>query len=110
MLSDNVRKDIIIALQKKRRRIGKLPSRPHKWYPTKVPNPDSWFGVFTPEGAWDLVQQELENGVEAKLLILDKPPGAKSYTFTVSLPGCAEDLYVKIEFLNGWVIGRSFHQ
>lgn len=85
-------------------------TRPTRWQPETVRNPDSWAnGAFTDDTAWDLIASRLEAGEPVEEVALRKPPGAKGYVMKISLGPDVCLLYVKLQLGPKKVFGRSFH-
>ncbi len=96
------------ARDKTRRKVGMPPKEPNYWAPGQVINPETGMS-FTPIGVWDWIADQLESGIDVNHRILEKPPGQDSWWFKATLQGNPRDLYVKITYRGGIVIGRSFH-
>lgn len=101
-----------LARDPKRRCVGG-PDRPVRWWPERVPDPETGFGM-TAAAAWDLLACALENpNQELETLTMDKPPGAIGYVMKIPLPNAPKRLYMKFEFIAvagaNVICGRSFH-
>ena len=81
--------------------------RPTHWAPTECRCPVQG-EPFTPDGAWQFVVQQLEEGCAIEEIVLEKPPGKKGYVLIVKGWG-GEEIYIKLQLGSGMVIGRSFH-
>ncbi len=65
--------------------------------------------TFTEAGAWQLIEEKLEEGERLEEIELDTPPGRKGYVMLIHLEDNKPPLYVKLQLGGGKVIGRSFH-
>ncbi len=102
------RRQMILAIQAKRRVIGIPPDHPNRWHPGTVTGPSGL--PFTTHSAWLFILQLLESGFPITYLALDQPPGADGYVLMVDLStNPVVPLYIKLEFSGYAVIGRSFH-
>jgi len=82
--------------------------RPHSWYPESVNNPVTGF-PFSGPGAWEHIAELLRANHPMTEIILDNPPGQKAYVLKEKLEEDRPELYIKIHFGNGKILGRSFH-
>lgn len=99
-----------LANTERLRHIGRSPSRPSRWKPEHVRNPDDDDRGFTGPGAWQLVASELERGHRVEIVPLRRPEGATGYVMKIRLGSSNRPaLYVKLELCRGHVFGRSFH-
>lgn len=96
-----------LARNKKTRVLG-WPSLPCDWRPMSVENPASGM-TFTDAGAWAFIADLLSKGVLIEVIELDKPPGLEAYVIKHVIDENKPELYIKIHFGNGRVVGRSFH-
>ena len=104
----NIRKEMVGLIKKKRRQLPHFSDMPYHWVPGQILNPrDGMF--FTPNGAWHLIQEKLEEGHEITEIELDNPPGKSGFTMLIELETDKPPLYVKLQLGSGCVIGRSFH-
>ncbi|SFK80593.1 hypothetical protein [Celeribacter marinus] len=83
------------------------PTMPTHWSPQHVRHPDTG-EAFTDPGAWRFVKDLLEAGHPVEVITLDKPPGKKGYVLKCK-GYSSEIIYIKLQILSGFVIGRSFH-
>lgn len=82
---------------------------PCDWGPHKIINPKTGF-PFSDATAWELIADLLENGHEASVVDLDKPPGMQALEILYDLDPNQPYLYLKVHMgKSGVVIGRSFH-
>lgn len=99
----------LVALLKQRKRVSEWSKeRPNDWRPTQVTNPLSGM-PFTPNGAWQFIEEKLEEGHPFEEVALNKPPGKKGYVMKIDLGTNQRMLYVKLQIGSMRVIGRSFH-
>jgi hypothetical protein len=82
--------------------------RPSEWRPTEVNNPESGL-PFTEVRAWEYIADLLDGGHFLEEVTLDQPPGELGYVMIVPLEPKMPDLYIKLQFVGGKVLGRSFH-
>lgn len=92
------------AANKKTRSLG----WPRDWRPQSVESPDSGL-PFTDAGAWNLIAELLRQGVPMKEKELKNPLGQMAFVMKHILDENRAALYIKIQFGNGEIIGRSFH-
>lgn len=86
------------------------PSRPTKWKPGEVLNPNGASdSCFTDSTAWDFIASRLEAGEEVEVINLRRPRGSKGYVMKIDLGLGVPKLYVKLQLVSKKVIGRSFH-
>ena len=64
---------------------------------------------FTEVRAWEYIADLLDANHPLTEVALEEPAGEVAYTMTVSLGESVPELYVKLQFLRGRVLGRSFH-
>jgi len=82
---------------------------PVHWTPEKVTNPDSPIGLcFSASSAWHFLADTLERGHEFKEVLLQKSVGGVAYEVAVVADRGA--IYIKVQFMNGKLIARSFHR
>jgi len=81
---------------------------PTRWQTLQVTNPETGF-PFSDAGAWELIADQIDSGVEIKYVKLDKPSGAIGYAFLMKIDPKRLPIYVKLQLGAGVVIGRSFH-
>ena len=80
---------------------------PTDWNPETVINIET-AEPFTESSAWLKIQERLLSGCPIEVIELRKPQGAKG--FVLRLDGeNKREIYVKLQFGNRKVIGRSFH-
>ena len=96
---------MIVLIRSNRRVVPR--DMPTEWRPTEVVNPESKM-PFTPAGAWHLVADKLEEGHPVEEVRLRNPSGKTGYVLKVDV-GQGRRIYIKLQFGNGYVIGRSFH-
>ena len=65
--------------------------------------------VFTEDGAWAYVSENIANGVDIEVKDLDIPPGKKAYVMSLPSHDPQVPIYVKLQLGGDCVIGRSFH-
>jgi disulfide bond formation protein DsbB len=78
-----------------------------EWRPTEVISPETGM-PFTESGAWMLIASLLGGSHAWQTAILEKPPGQKALTLSLTLPGNMAPLYIKVHMLEGMVYCRSF--
>ena len=79
----------------RRRRVAKsTTTRPARWQPASVHNPDDGNSEFTNDGAWELIASQLESGHRVEIMALDKPKGATGYVMKIRLDNSHPQLYV----------------
>ena len=99
----------LVALLKQRKRIATWSEKsPIDWRPTQVTHPLSEM-PFTPNGAWQFIEEKLEEGEPLEEVILDIPQDKKAYVMKIDLGPSQRKLYVKLQLGSMQVIGRSFH-
>lgn len=103
--SDSFREELVRYAENKKCR--KL-LRPHSWYPESIINPKSGW-PFSGPGAWEYIAELLRNGHPVEVIELDNPVGQRAFVMKVRLEEHKPNLYIKIHFGNGMVLGRSFH-
>jgi hypothetical protein len=65
---------------------------------------------FSDSGAWDVIADRLEAGVEFEVITLKTPAGASAIWFEVQLHTGRPPVYVKVQLgYSNKAIGRSFH-
>ena len=106
-----IRNELITLARRSRARITiSTPSRPTKWWPGSVHNPNGYFEThFTEAGAWELIATQLEAGCEVEMVKLHKPNDNTGYVMKIDLGAKEPMLYVKVELGSGTIFGRSFH-
>jgi hypothetical protein len=82
--------------------------RPCEWRPYEVENPESGL-PFTEVRAWEYIAELLESGQAVTEVELQQPPGELGYEMVIALKNGQPDLYIKVQFLGGRILGRSFH-
>ena len=86
------------------------PQQPIDWRPHEVRNPAGGLSpTYTDGAAWELIATRLDEGHEAEVVDLRKPPGAKGYVMKISLGHDEPDVYVKLQLRGRQIVGRSFH-
>ncbi len=99
----------LVALIKQRKRVNPWSrEKPSDWRPTQIPHPSSGM-PFTFNGAWQFIEEKLEEGHPLEEVPLNSPPDKKGYVMKIDLGTNQRMLYVKLEFGSMEVIGRSFH-
>lgn len=99
------RHQMIVLIRSKRRVIPR--NIPTDWRPTQVVSAESQL-PFTPSGAWQLIADKLEEGHPIEEIVLKNPSGKTAFVMKIEAkPG--RKIYIKLQFGNGCVIGRSFH-
>jgi hypothetical protein len=63
---------------------------------------------FTDEGAWSYILEMLETQVFIPKR-MDKPPDTIGYELKAILEANRPLLYIKVQILDGRILGRSFH-
>lgn len=107
-IPDNVRQELIrLSSREATRRAEFSPKAPTKWNPGEVRDPKTG-APYTRQAAWMRIHAELVAGCEISKMVLDKPPGKTGYVFHFH-DGNGVRIYVKLQLLNGLVMGRSFH-
>jgi hypothetical protein len=99
------RHQMIVLIRSNRRVVPR--DMPTEWRPTEVVNPESRM-PFTPGGAWHLIADKLEEGHPFEEVELRNPSGKAGYVLKID-SGEGQKIYIKLQFGNGCVIGRSFH-
>lgn len=110
-ISEDVRKELVRLARTPRLHGSEFTKeRPTDWEPMYVRDPTGGlFGYFTETGAWELISEKLETGHHVEQVTLEKPPGKKGYVMQIDLGDENPLLYVKLEIVRGFVVGRSFH-
>ena len=103
-----IRKQLVALLKQRKRVRAWLKERPNDWRPTQVTHPLSGM-PFTPNGAWQFIEEKLEEGQPLEEITLDIPQGKKAYVMKINLGTNQQMLYVKLQLGSMEVIGRSFH-
>jgi hypothetical protein len=65
--------------------------------------------IFTEDGAWEYVAEQIIAGVKIEIVELDHPPGKKGYAMLIPSHDHTMPIYVKLQLGGDCVIGRSFH-
>jgi hypothetical protein len=65
--------------------------------------------VFTEDGAWEYVADNIDAGVEIEVIELSMPAGKKGYVIALPSHNREISIYVKLQFGADCVVGRSFH-
>lgn len=100
-------RQLIASCRKKRQRFLGFP---RDWCPHRIPNPATPGYPFTDDSAFEFIAAQLECGTPYDEIPLDNPRDAVALVMTVSIPGLAQPLYMKVQVGKGNVaIGRSFH-
>ena len=81
---------------------------PTEWNPHEARDPAT-SQPYTRQGAWERVHRELMAGCTLSIVALKKPPGKTGYAFHFH-DAAGQRIYVKLQVLSGFVMGRSFHQ
>ena len=106
---DEVRRELARMARRKELRIVQWTRvRPCEWRPMEVINPESGL-PFTEVRAWEYIAELLHAGHPLEEVALDQPPGEVGYVLIVTLDPEVSALYIKLQFLHGRVLGRSFH-
>ena len=109
MTMDEVRRDLARMARRRELRIVEWTRvRPCEWRPTEVNNPESGL-PFTEVRAWEYIADLLDAGHPLDEVALDQPLGETGYVMIVTLAPNVAALYIKLQFLRGRVLGRSFH-
>jgi hypothetical protein len=109
MTLDEARRELARMARRKECRIVEWTHvRPCDWRPTQVVNPESGL-PFTDVRAWEYIADLLDANHPLTEIALEQPANEVAYTMTVSLGPNVPELYVKLQFLRGRVLGRSFH-
>lgn len=109
MTLDEVRRELARLARRKDLRIVQWTRvRPCEWRPTEVINPGSGL-PFTDVRAWEYIADLLDAGQPLEEVMLDQPPGEVAYVMIVILEPYVPALYIKVQFVRGRVLGRSFH-
>lgn len=103
-----IRKQLVALLKQHKRVATWSEESPIDWRPTQVTHPVSEM-PFTPNGAWQFIEEKLEQGEPLAEVILDSPQGKKAYVMKIDLGTNQPKLYVKLQLGSMEVIGRSFH-
>jgi hypothetical protein len=102
---EEYRNQMIVLIRSNRRVVPR--DMPTEWRPTEVVNPESRM-PFTFGGAWHLIADKLEEGHPVEKVKLRNPSGKTGYVLKIDA-GQGQKIYIKLQFGNGCVIGRSFH-
>lgn len=106
-LNEQRRQLAILCKSAKTRTSAFTRDAPCDWNPEAVTDPQTG-DFFTEPSAWERIAEALEAGCRIETIDLRKPPGSKGYV--IRLAGEPErDIYVKLQFGQRKVIGRSFH-
>ena len=88
LAEDDPRRAELVRLAKteRLRHTGRSPTRPSRWQPERVQNPDDNDNRgFTDAGAWQLVASKLERGHRVEIVPLRRPHSAKGYVMKLRL-------------------------
>lgn len=106
---DNIRQELIRLCSESRSRKSIFSREaPTHWAPWQLVDPNT-AQVFTIEGAWAFIREQLVDGCALAIVELEKPPGKKGYWFHC-FDANGTRIYVKLQLGSGVVIGRSFHE
>ena len=106
---DNIRQELVRLCSREGTRRSEFSRKaPTKWHPQQARDPSTGES-YTPFAAWERVHAELKSGCELEAIVLDKPPGKTGYVFHFE-DGAGKLIYVKLQILSGFVMGRSFHE
>jgi hypothetical protein len=97
-----------MARRKECRIVEWMRVRPCDWRPMQVVNPESGL-PFTDVRAWEYVADLLDANHPVTEIAMEQPANEVAYTMTVSLGPDVPELYIKLQFVRGRVLGRSFH-
>ncbi len=103
-----IRRQFVSLIEKNKKKLGAPPGMPTVWQPTSIKDPKTGY-YFTNPGAWDFILDELRAGRPLTKIALDKPPGKDAYFMKIPQANNLPDIYIKLHFGGGHVIGRSFH-
>lgn len=93
-----------------RKSSGRSIGRPHEWTPHRVEIPGLPGFFFSDAGAWDLIADKLDEGIEYQEISLDTPYGSTAIVLCVGIDPKRPPVYMKVQVGNGsCAIGRSFH-
>jgi len=109
-IDENIRREIVVLARRPRaRRAEFTPSRPTKWRPEEVVDPETEM-EFSEPSAWRFIADCAERGDDIETVRLDKPAGRTAYVMKIQLRSNRPHLYVKVELRSGRILGRSFHE
>ena len=94
------------ARDRRRRIVGH--NEPSRWHPGTVLSPRSELPMSSSD-AWELIATKLEEEHEVEVVELRQPPQRTGYVMKVQLSRAKPLVYVKVQFENNKIIGRSFH-
>ncbi len=101
---------IVLARSSRTRASDFKTTRPTRWQPEQVRNPNSQLDShFTDSSAWELIANKLESGHPVETIILEKPQGKTGYVMLIEIEDDQPPLYVKLQLGPGQIFGRSFH-
>jgi len=109
MTLDDARARLSRLARRKELRISRwTKERPCEWRPLEVESPETGL-PFTEVRAWEFIAALLESGHTLREVQLEQPPGEIGYEMVVDLKAGQPKLYIKVQFLGGVILGRSFH-
>lgn len=103
-----IRKQLVTLIKQRKRVCPYSKEHPSDWRPAQITRPSSGM-PFTFNGAWQFIEEKLEEGHPLEEVALKKPPGKKGYVMKIDLGTNQQKLYVKLQLGSMKVIGRSFH-
>src|SRR5690242_11169415 len=108
MTQDEARIQLSRLARRKENRICRwTKERPCEWRPLEVEHPETGL-PFTEVRAWEYIAELLDAGHMVREVELEQPPGEIGYEIVVSLKVGQPKLYIKLQFLGRFVLGRSF--
>jgi hypothetical protein len=109
MTLDEARAQLSKLARRKELRISRwTKERPCEWRPYEVESPETGL-PFTEVRAWEFIAELLESGHPLREVQLEQPPGEIGYEMLVDLKAGQPKLYIKVQFLGRFILGRSFH-
>lgn len=96
-----------LCVSRRTRKSSFSPTMPTDWGPHHVRHPETG-ETFTDDGAWQFIAELLNRGHPVEVITLRKPPGKKGYVL-ICKGVEPESIYIKLQLVSGYVIGRSFH-
>ena len=103
-----IRKQLVALIKQRKRGYPWSKENPSDWRPAQITHPSSGM-PFTFNGAWQFIEEKLEEGHPLEEVALNHPQGKKGYVMKIDLGTNQRMLYVKLQFGSMEVIGRSFH-
>jgi hypothetical protein len=103
-----IREQIILLAGRRERRFVPR-DLPCNWTPTQVTNPAAMGICFTDISAWNFIVEAAESGCPIEEITLDVPKGEKGYVMKIKLEENVPEVYIKVQFKNNNILGRSFH-